>query len=163
MAADANDNFVTNFNSALRDDKGVAFRSVLKKKKEDFDEWELFKPIKDVFLNFRNVLGSVDVNIILEERDGQTVTSKSFNIVSQTGKSGWGMDQWGLVQWGLTNADAEASSEDLLRRTYLAKTARTYQVEVITSGRQDSYELLGIKTLVQPQGIGTTPHEWNIS
>ena len=159
LILDNDDTFISRFSKSLQDDKGTAFRTLLKTKKEDFGDWTLFKTINEMFTQFRNVFGSINVNIFLEEASGQTVTGSSFTITSQSGISGWGTDQWGLPMWGLSINNAAASSEDLIRRTKLFKTARTYQVELSTTAGIDSYELLGIKTTVTPQGKGHFPAE----
>jgi hypothetical protein len=61
---------------------------------------------------------------------------------------------------GLTNVDAEASTDEILRKALLYKTARTMQIEVITNQKADNYELLGIKAFGVPQGRGSSPSEW---
>lgn len=162
IGLDSNDGFATRFASSLVDDKGSAFNTLLKTKKEDFGSFYTFKTIEEMFLNFRNVFGDVSVNIFLEEYTGQTVTAQSFDISSQKGTTGWGTDMWGLAQWGLSNNDAQAASEDLIRRSPLFKTARTFQVEISTSGTSDNYELLGIETIAQPQGRANFPaYDWD--
>lgn len=160
LAMDSTDGYVTEFAKSLTDDKGVAFQTLLKTRKEDFGDWTLFKTINELYTSFRNVYGSVAVNVYLEERSGLTFTAKAFNITSQQATSGWGVDQWGTTKWGLTNVDAVASSEDILRKALLYKTARTMQIEVITSAKADNYELLAIKAFAVPQGRGSSPAEW---
>ena len=162
LCSDADDNFVTEFSKSLTDDKGTAFNTLLKTKKDDLGDWSLFKTINEALLQFRNVVGSVNANIYLEERSGQTINAKSFSITSQTAQSGWGVDQWGDVRWGVSESDAEASSEELIRRALLYKTARTIQIEITTNNREDNYELLGIKARGIPQGPGSAPSSWNV-
>jgi len=163
LGIDAEDNYVSEFSKTLNSDKGTAFRTLLKTRKEDFGDWTIFKTINESFLSFRNVLGSVNINIFLEGRAGEIITAKTFSIVSQKGVSGWGTDQWGLTQWGLSKNDAELSSEELIRQALLYKTARTFQVELISSATRDNYELLGIKTFSTLQGRGSSPSDWRAS
>lgn len=162
LALDGNDAFISEFSDSKRDDKGTAFRTIFRSRKEDFKDWTLFKTINEIYFNFRNIFGTATVNIYLEERTGQTVSGANFEITSQTGRSGWGTDQWGLFQWGLTTPDAEATSDELIRRSLLYKTGRTVQVEIITDANQDSYELLGVKVFAVPMGRGTVPSDWTI-
>ena len=160
LAIDSTDSYVSEFSKTLTDDKGTAFNTILKTKKENFGDWSLFKTVNELYTNFRNVYGTVAVNIYLEERDGSTITAKSFEITSQQATSGWGVDQLGLAQWGLTNVDASAASEEIIRKALLYKTSRTMQVEVTTSAKADNYELLGIKAFGVPQGRGSSPNLW---
>lgn len=160
LAIDSTDGYVTEFSKSLTDDKGSAFQTLLKTRKEDFGDWTIFKTINELYTSFRNVYGNVAVNVYLEERSGLTFTAKSFNVTSQQSTSGWGVDQIGTVQWGETNVDASASSEDILRKALLYKTARTMQIEVITNAKADNYELLAIKAFAVPQGRGSSPSDW---
>jgi len=160
LAVDSTDNYISEFSKSLTDDKGTVFSTLLKTRKEDFGDWTLFKTINELYTSFRNVFGTVAVNIYLEERSGVTFTAKSFNITSTQGTSGWGVDQLGVAQWGLTNVDAAASSDEILRKALLYKTARTMQVEVTTSAKADNYELLAIKAFGVAQGRGSSPSEW---
>lgn len=166
VASDSTDNYVSYFSSDLTDDKGTAFTTSLKTKKEDFGAWELFKTINDMYLQFRNINGTVDVNINAELRDGDFETISSFEITgsSQAGTSGWGTDMWGTTQWGFTeNSVSNTSTEELTRRAILSKSIRLFQVEVTTTAGEDNYELLGIKTEVRPQGPGGVPHMWTVT
>jgi hypothetical protein len=98
----------------------------------------------------------------LEERDGATITAKSFAITSQQGTSGWGVDQWGLAEWGLTNVDADVSSEEIIKKALLYKSARTMQIELLTNAKADNYELLAIKAFATAQGRGSSPSDWTV-
>lgn len=163
LCIDGNDSYVSEFSKALVDDKGAAFSTNLRTKKDDFGDWTILKTVNEILVNFRNVYGSININVYLEERSGQTVTAKNFAITSQTTVSGWGTDQWGMFQWGLSGNNAEASSEEIIKKALLYKTARTLQVEILTSGRADTYEYLGTKVRAVPQGAGSTPSDWNIT
>lgn len=164
VAADADDNYVTDFNSNLRDDKGTAFNTILKTKKEDFGSWDIFKTIDDMYLQFKDVSGNVNVSINLEDRTGSFKTASSFTVtgVAQMGTTGWGTDMWGDVSWGETDNTPSTAGEESTKRAILSKSFRTYQVEVTTDGKQDNYELLGIKALVRPQGYGNNPYLWTV-
>lgn len=165
IAIDASDNYVSEFSTALKDDKGTAFSTVLLTRKEDFGDWTLFKTINEGFFSFRNVTGEVATTVTIEDRTNKPVTAKSFTISGgeQLGVSGWGIDKWGLAQWGLSNQDATASSDELIKQALFYKTARWFQVELDTSNAVDNYELLGIKIYATAQGRGSSPAEWKVS
>ena len=163
IAADSTDNIITEFSKNYLDDKGTAIRTIFKSKKEDFDDWTIFKTINEVYFNFRAVTGSVEVNIYIEERSGNVVAAKSFTLSStgSSGSSGFGTDQLGLVKFGLSlNVPSQTASE-IQRKTFIYKSSRTFQVEVRTTGLTDNFELLGIKTIAIPQARGNSPSAWN--
>lgn len=164
IASDYEDNFVSEFSANLQDDKGEVIRTIFKSKKEDFGDWTIFKTINEVYMNFRSVVGTVDVNIYLEQRDGNTITAKSLQLISSgsAGVSGFGTDLLGNFQLGLTHQTPEFSAPEVPRKTFIYKSSRTFQIEVRTSGLTDNYELLGIKTIAIPQPRGNSPASWRI-
>lgn len=162
LLADYTDAFVTEISSNFRSDKGDTINTTLRTKKEDFGDWSVMKTVKDITLLFRNVTGNIQVNIRLEQRDGSTVTAKSFNIKGALGVAGWGTDVWGLIEWGNTDTAVTISSEDIVRWSNLYKTARAMQIEIVTTNRQDNYEFLGVRSNAQSQGKGSLPGEWRV-
>lgn len=163
LAADGTDPYVSEFSDTLADDKGTKITTFLRTKKEDFDNWTLFKNIENVFATFRNVLGSIAVNIRLEGTTGETTTAKSFSISAAAGAAGWGTDGWGLAKWGDSeNTGGTAEANELVRQANLNKTARAIQLEVQTSNRNDKYELLGFLIEAKPQGRALRPASWRV-
>ncbi len=162
LLADTTDSFVTEMDEAYRDDKAETISTFLRTKKEDFKDWSLFKTIQDVFFNFRNVLGDVSVNIRLEGKTGETTTAESFTVSSSQGSSGWGTDMWGNVQFGLTNNTPGQTLNEIIKQARLIKTARALQMEVQTSNRNDSYELIGIRGDARVKSGGARPSDWRI-
>lgn len=151
ICTDADDQYVTVFNRNLSTDKDTVISTVLKTKKEDFGDWTVFKTVNEVYTLFRNVQGSVSINVYLEERSGSTITAKSITITGNVGASGIGTDQFGMTQMGLSGNSPMISSEETPKDTLLYKTARTIQLEITTSAKSDKYELLGIKYFAFPQ------------
>lgn len=157
---------VDELSSFFGDDKGTTISTTLATKKEDLDDWSLFKTIKDLFLQLKNVTGSVSVDIKLETRAGTVATAKSFNIVPTTGQNGWGADLWGAAQWGSSNAApglTGADTADQIIWVPLNKAGRTVQLIVKTTNRNDNYELLGIKGNGKPIGSGFRPSSWRVT
>lgn len=163
LCIDADDSYVSEFSKSLVDDKGTPFRTVLLTKKDDYGDWKTMKTIEDLFFEFRNVIGNVNINVFLEELSGQTISGKTFGINAQTANSGWGTDMWGTTQWGLSENAAQASSEELIRRVYIYETARTTQVEITTSDKVDNYEFLGMQAQAFPQGPASSPYTWDVT
>lgn len=145
---------VKEFSPSYNTDSGTVIAKTLRTRKEDFGDWSVMKVIKLFNVLFRNVKGSVSVNIRLEDRNGVVVTTKSFNITGSTGVGGYGTDQWGDFQYGLTNNSIAIEGEEILRWTQLYKTARVMQVEVITTTGSSNFEFLGVRTTAQPMASG---------
>lgn len=165
VAADYTDSYVTEFGKSYPDDKGTAIRTIFKSKKEDFGDWTLFKTINEVYMNFRSVSGSIDINIYLEERNGRTVNAKSFTISSSgsSGTSGFGTDIFGTAKFGITNNSSSSTTGEIPKKAFIYKSSRIFQIEVRTTGKTDNYELLGVKTIAIPQARGNSPSAWNVS
>ena len=153
---------VDEFSSSYPGDRGSAFTTTLRTKKDDMGDWTRFKNIQNVFTRWRNILGSVDVNVRTESRTGTTVTSSSFTITPTTGNSGWGDNLWGNTMWGdSATAGTSADQSETVRQSLLNDTARSIQVTAQTTDLQDNYELLGIK--IEAQDIGDyRPSTWRI-
>ena len=164
MAGGDTDSTVSEFSPNYLADGDTTITTIFKSRKEDFKDWTVFKTINEVYMNFRSVFGSVDVNIYIEERSGTTVTAKSFTITGAEalGVSGFGTDPIGLVGFGLTLNVPVASSGETPKKSFIYKTARTIQFEIRTTGYTDNYELLGIKIVGIPQSRGNSPSNWLI-
>lgn len=160
---DRGDNYVTEYSTNFSSDKDQVITSRLLTKKESFDDPYLFKFIRDIFLNFRNIVGSPNVDIVVEDRTGQSTTSKSFSVAASNSGVGWGFDRWGTARWGNTaGAGTAAASNDLVKRVIMGNHARTIQLDIRTSGGSDNYELLSIKYRIQPIPSGILPGSWQV-
>lgn len=161
---DADDNMVTEFSSGYSNDKGVKIQTRLLSKKTAFNNAFRFKQVKNLYSNWRNVAGTPFVNIILETRDGAVGSAQSFSIAASGSGVGWGFDKWGTFKWGNTlGMGSSAGSNDLAKRTRINKVGRTVQVEVTTTGNNDTYELLAFQLQAQELGEGIIPSSWNTS
>lgn len=147
--------YVKEFATGLTSDSGTAINKLLRTRKEDFKDWSVLKVIKLVHVLFRNIKGTVTVNILLEERSGQTLNQKSFNIQGSLGTAGWGNDLWGTQEWGESSGTVTLTGEDIIRYTQLEKTARVMQVEVTSSGANDNWEFLSMQSSAQPLQPGS--------
>jgi len=154
--AGCDDGYVREFSNLYLTDSGTAITKQLTTRKETFDNWSVLKVIRQMYLLFRNVTGTVSVNIIIENRDGTTsVIAKSFEVAGTTGGTGWGTDLWGSHLWGQSNTNViQAEPDDLIRWLNLYKTARTIQIEVIQTSIQSNFEFAEMKmsATFQPEG-----------
>ena len=154
--AGCDDGFVREFSNMYLTDCGTAITKQLVTKKETFDNWGVLKVIRQMYMLFRNVTGTVSVNVIIENRDGTTSTiAKSFEVAGTNGGTGWGTDLWGSHLWGQSNlAVQQAEPDDTIRWMNLYKTARTIQIEIIQSTVQSNFEFAEVKmsATFQPEG-----------
>ncbi len=152
---------VEEFNETFTDDRGSAIQTILRTRQEDFKDWSVFKTIEDIFTQWRNITGTVMVDIRLEKRSGSVLTAKSFNVTPSTGNSGWGADLWGSALWGSSNSSGGGvDTQQTIRWTKLDQIARNFQITVRTTGVNDDYELLGIRGTAKPIGAGIRPSSW---
>lgn len=149
------DSYVMEYDSSFGDDNGTAIATELRTKKDDFGDWAAFKNIKEIFTLFRNVQGTVNVNIRLQKRDGSVTTEKSFAIQTSSSNAGWGSSLWADTQWGDSEETGGAGDiNEIYRYVILNKAARNIQLIISTSNRNDNYELLAIKANAKPMGLG---------
>lgn len=154
---------VDEMSDSLTTDKGSAIETILRTRSEDFGDWSVFKNIKDLFIMFRNVTGSVSVEVKLETRTGAITTTKSFNVTPTSGNSGWGADLWGNTLWG--NSEVTAGSTEAvytIRWANLNKIGRTMALTFRTTAVNSNYELLGVRAYVKPLSRGFTPSSWKV-
>jgi len=165
VCIDSDDAYVSEFQKTLSDDKGEAINTLFKTRREDFGDWTVYKTINEVFMNFNNILGSISVNIYIEDRKGNTIISKTFTLTSSgtSGTSGMGTELWGGIQMGLTDNIPSDNSGETPTKTYVYKSSRIVQIEVRTTGSNSNYELLGTKIIGIPQSRGNSPSSWNTS
>jgi hypothetical protein len=149
---------VYNFDSGYSDDDGTVIATHLRTKKEDFGDWFQFKNIKNISTQFRNVSGTINADIRLQNRKGQVTTAKSFSITTATSNAGWGADQWAVPLWGDSEEHGAATDiNEIYRYARLNKAARNIQLSIKTENTSDNYELLSARILGKPLGEGFTP------
>lgn len=154
--AGCDDGIVRQFSPNFKSDSGTAIIKTVKTKKEDFNNWSVLKVIRILYLLFRNVSGTLNVNIILENRSGSLdIVSKSFEIIGETGGTGWGTDLWGEHLWGQSNLNVtQPSPTDIIRWINLYKTARTIQIEISQNLTETNFEFADMKmsATLTPEG-----------
>jgi len=162
IAIDSNDNYVTEFSKGFQDDKGESINTIFKSKREDFGDWTIYKTLQEMYFNFRNVIGTININIYIEDRSGSTISAKTFSITSTgaSGTSGIGTDVMGGIGMGLSTNDATTFAGELPKKVYLYKSSRIVQLEIRTTDATSNYELLGVKVSGIPMARGNSPSSW---
>ena len=151
-----NTNQTYTFEPSVNSDDGTTITKTLRTKKEYFGKWSLLKIIKLFYILFRNITGTVTVNVLLEDRNGLTTTVKTFDITGAeiAGASGWGVDMFGTAMWGTSAGDVVIEGDELTRWSQLYKSGRIVQVEVTSTAANSNFELLGLRLTASSQGEG---------
>jgi hypothetical protein len=160
--AGCDDGYVRKFSDVIHTDNGVKINKILRLKREDFNRFNVMKTIQSFYLLFRNVSGTLNINLIIEDKNGLRTIAKTINIETTTGKTGWGTNIWGSKKWGQTINSVVAFLGDIIRWGYLYKTARTLQLEITTTDNLSNFEFVSFKTSAQYQPEGSLPPSYRI-
>ena len=166
LIGDDTNAFVYELSQSYPTDDGSAIKMIIRTRKEDYGDWSLFKTLKDVYTNWKNVQGEIFVDLRIEDRDGNTRTIKSFTISESEslGESGWGWDIWGTALWGDSAGTGTVSAiNDLVKWLSVNKTVRRVQLIVRSSQKGSNFELLGIQSHVRPIGRGLKGKGWRVT
>lgn len=154
--AACNDGYVRRFTPSLTSDSGTAFTRRAVTRKEDFGDWTIMKIMELFYILMRNVKGNVNITVRGETRNGQTTGLKTFTITGGSfGNSGFGTSEYGDAQFGMGDNSVNVTSEDFIRWSQLYKTIRVTQVEVSSSGAADNWDLINMRMIAQPLGVGS--------
>lgn len=155
----AESNQVYTFERSVNSDTGTTIVKTLLTNKEAFNSWSLLKILKLFYILFRNITGEVNVNIIIEDRNGTTSTAKTFTIsgAAVSGRTGWGASKWGTVRWGMTKGSIVTTTDELKRWGTLYKQVSLVQIEISCTAAASNFELLKIKMTASPGQEGSLP------
>jgi len=156
------DGYVRRFSNLLHNDSGTVINKTVRLKREDFNRFNVMKTIQSFYLLFRNITGTVNVNFIIEDKNGLRTIAKSINVESTTGRTGWGTALWGAKKWGQSINSVVAFLGDIIRWGYLYKTARTLLLEITTTQAQANFEFVNFKVTAQYQPEGSLPPSYRI-
>jgi hypothetical protein len=160
----AENNQVYTFESSVNSDNGATITKTLRLNKESFNSWSLLKILKLFYILFRNITGSVTVNIIGEDRNGTTSTIKTFTIngAAIAGQTGWGTSLWGTKLWGDTEGSIVTTTDELKKWGMLYKQISLVQIEVSCTAAASNFELLKIKMTASPGQEGNLPSSMRV-
>lgn len=155
----AESNQVYTFERSVNSDNGTTITKTILTNKEEFNSWSLLKILKLFYILFRNITGEVNVNIIIEDRNGTTSTAKTFTIsgAAVSGKTGWGASKWGTVKWGMSKGSVVTTTDELKRWGTLYKQISLVQIEISCTAAASNFELLKIKMTASPGQEGSLP------
>jgi hypothetical protein len=148
---------IYNFAVSVNNDNGTTIAKTLRLNKDAFGEWTTLKIVEFFYFLFRNVTGETTVNILLEDKDGNVSTAKSFTISGAEvgGSTGWGMDQWGTVKFGQSNSFSFAvATDEISNWGTLFKQAKYIQLEITTTKSGSNFEFLKASATAKLQNRG---------
>lgn len=155
--AGCTDGYIRQFSDSLVSDSGTAVPKTLRTGKSDLGKWNSFKILKLISFLFRNLRGSVTFNLRIEDRNGNTVTTKSATLTSSLGGSGWGIDQWGIQQWGISSGTVTLTGDEIVRFARIYKQMRVLQIEITSTAANSNWEFLGFRASAQDLGEESLP------
>lgn len=150
-------NQVYTFEKTINTDDGTAILKTMRTKKEDFGDWTILNILTFFYIQFSDITGDTTVNIIVEDRDGNETTVKTFTISGSevAGKTGWGMDRWGNTKWGQSESTTFATAgNEITRWGSLFKQSRLVQLEITSPSANSNFALLAIKLTAMAQTEG---------
>jgi hypothetical protein len=156
------DGYVREFSKNYQTDSGTKIDKVLRTRREDFDRFNLMKTLQTFYLLFRNIIGTVNVNLIIEDKNGLRTIVKTITIDKALGDTGWGTNLWGVKKWGQTKNLATLFLADIVRWGYLYKSARTLLLEVTTNTTTSNFELVNFIATAQYQPEGSLPAKYRV-
>ncbi len=159
LLGSADSNRIYSFEESVNSDDGTTINKTLRTKKEYFGSWSVLKIIKYFKILLRNITGSVDINILLEDRSGKISTIKTFTVTgsSISGNSGYGTNNWGTISWGEAGGTVVISGDEFYKWTQLFKEGRILQVEILSNQPNTNFELLGVSISASQEPEGVLP------
>lgn len=152
-------NQVYEFDSSIDSDDGASITKTIRTKKTYFKDWTVLSIIQFFYILFRNIKGTTTVNLIVEDRQGETSVVKTFTITGSeiSGMTGWGLTgTWGTIGWGNSSGStAVVSGEEITRWATIFKQCRILQIEVTTSAANSNFELLEAKVTAAKMSRGS--------
>lgn len=165
---DGDDGYVTEVSSTHNTDKGTQFTTRITLPREVFGDPFRLKILKDVFVDFRNVMGTVAVNIIIEQSSGLSTIAKQFTLGGRNSLAGWGSFAWGgpfngiSARYGYNPSTEESAASEAIKYATLYKAnIRSAQIEIIAKGAE--YEFLGAKLSAGLMGKYYIPSDYRVS
>jgi len=132
------DGYVHEISNGYSDDDGVPFDWLFESRKESAGAPLELKNMVSYFLQLRDVIGTVNVEIIIEGKSGVTNVSKSFAITGANSLSGWGSFSFGFgMGFGSTSQASTGltNSSEIVKFLQMNKTGiRSYKVRIFGSG-----------------------------
>lgn len=155
------DGVVREISSAYQTDSGANIDWVYESKKEQVDNPLALKNLKRVLFHLKNVRGSVNVEVIVEGKNGTTNVADTFEIESTQSLAGWGSFIFRSKGFGRKTQASMSTSNltDIIKYINTNKNAiRAYTIRITGSG--SSADILAVKAILTPST--QLPSRWRV-
>jgi hypothetical protein len=128
-------------------DMGSAITFKLDTKNYNFTQFFSSKFFIDVFYQFRNLTGLVNITLLMEDSTGQSSILTTSSILQNVGQRGWGTGKdWGLgSDWGDTlGPSTQIGSSSVPIRQPIAKIGRGIKFEIMNTGVNDQVGFMAL-------------------
>ncbi len=143
----------------LNTDDGTNIRGYFRSKKEYFGDFRTLKELKEIFLKFNSVNGTVNIRVNCFNRDDELTIVKAVTITGGTihNSTGFGYDLFGDVKFGDTSRESvESSIMELVRWMNINTVGRYFEIEIESTSGQTVWELGNISLRARQQSSGAT-------
>ncbi len=161
---DGDDGYITEVSNSYTNDKNSPFNWIFTSKKENFGLGFQMKTLLKAMAHLSNIVGgTVDVQILTEDRTGNTKTEESFSVSSPSTLAGWGSFKFGTRVYGGTDqaSTSTTNTTDVRRIIEINKSGViTAQVKVTGTGTRAKIVELGL--VARPEAEGAIPSDWRV-
>lgn len=155
------DGTVKEISLGYQTDSGANIDWTYESKKEQVGNPLALKNLKRVLFHLKNVRGSVNVEIVVEGKNGVTTSSDAFSIIGTQSLAGFGSFNYRSKAYGDSSQASTSTTNltDIIRYINSNKNAiRAYTVRITGSG--SSADLLAIKAKLTPST--QLPSSWRV-
>lgn len=158
---DRDDGFVTKIDSSYTNDKGVNFTWLFETKRERLKDSFTMKYIDSALVYLRSVVGTVTVNVFVEDQNGVTTSIATKDVIGTEAQTtaGWGSFRWGRKGFGKKQQASINSSSTADKRKHIPLyRSDINSVYISVSGTGSRADIMAIKLVMKLlQGI---PVSW---
>lgn len=143
-------------------DSGTSFQWTLTSKKELFNLPFKLKTMLYALIHLSDVSGDVNVQVMIEDVDGNTATEASFSVSGTSTMAGGGSFPWGyLKRWGSSQqAGSSTTNSSDIRRYIQLNTPDMVSVQVKIQGTGSRAKIQTIE--LQSREQAGLPSAWSV-
>jgi hypothetical protein len=140
-------------------DNGTAIAGQWTSKAINFGDISLYKRILYIDFEFRQIVGSVTLNVYTDGGTLASTTSLSYSTdtTGTVGSEMWGDPVWGGSSGATTSASVSTSSSNIPYRLPVNKEARTVKVQISNGNLNETFVFLGMKIFYRPYDVQKFP------
>lgn len=161
------DGYVVEISDEYQTDRNQQFTWTVETKREYLKDPFKLKNLLMVFYHMRNVIGTVTLNVYVEEKDGTTVSAGSYTVTSSSNAAlaGFGSFNFGYRAFGgekQASIGVLTSSIDTIKYAQLNKQD-IRSVYLSISGTGSKADIVALKLMLQPVVSFHNPLDWRLT